>query len=76
MTTKRQPADHKLIVDIISAKAVPSLHDAMDDLSDIIDDMELSAPLCRNLIGAQKELLKAEKSMQAGLVVARMEVSQ
>ena len=73
-SNKRQPADHKLICDVIKAKIFPSLQDAMDDLSDIIDDYELSAPLCRNLIGVQKELIKAEKSLCAAHAVVKMEV--
>ena len=74
MKNKRQPADHKLISDIIQAKIFPSIHDAQDDLADIIDDYELSAPLCRNLIGVQKELIKAEKSLSAARAVVSMEM--
>lgn len=70
--TKRLPADYAVIAHNIKSKILPSIHDAQEDLVDLLD-YELSAQLVRNLIGVQKELDRAEKSAAAALAVANLE---
>ena len=71
-TTKRIKADYEAIAHIIKSKILASIHDAQEDLEDLLDH-ELSAGVVRNLVGLQKELNKGEKSAAAALAVAQLE---
>jgi uncharacterized membrane-anchored protein len=51
---RRTPADYPAITQQLSQRILPTTEAALDDLSDLIEDTELNAATCRNLIGAQK----------------------
>ena len=70
---KRTPADYPAITEQLSKRILPTTEAALDDLSDLIEDTELNAATCRNLIGAQKELGRACASLNAAIAVTQME---
>ena len=70
---KRTPADYPAITEQLSKRILPTTEAALDDLSDLIEDPELNAATCRNLIGAQKELGRACASLNAAIAVTQME---
>ena len=69
MTTTRKRVDPALIADQIKAQAIPDADSALAVVEEIIATAEMSAPLVRNVIGAQKELVKAISSLTAALAV-------
>ena len=70
---RRTPADYPAITTQLSQRILPTTEAALDDLSDLIEDTELNAATCRNLIGAQKELGRACASLNAAIAVTQME---
>ena len=70
---RRTPADYPAITQQLSQRILPTTEAALDDLSDLIQDTELNAATCRNLIGAQKELGRACASLNAAIAVTQME---
>ena len=69
----RRKADYSAITTQLSQRILPTTEAALDDLSDLIEDTELNAATCRNLIGAQKELGRACASLNAAIAVTQME---
>ena len=69
----RRKADYSAITEQLSKRILPTTEAALDDLSDLIEDTELNAATCRNLIGAQKELGRACASLNAAIAVTQME---
>ena len=70
---RRKPADYPAITNQLSQRILPTTEAALDDLSDLIEDTELNAATCRNLIGAQKELGRACASLNAAIAVTQLE---
>ena len=70
---RRTPADYPAITTQLSQQILPTTEAALDDLNDLIEDTELNAATCRNLIGAQKELGRACASLNAAIAVTQME---
>ena len=74
--SKRAKPDYKVIKSIIKSKILPSIHDATDDLEDILLDFEFSAQIMRNLTGVKNELSRAEKSAAAAVAIAELEAAE
>ena len=69
MTTTRKRIPAQLIADQLKAQAIPDADSALAVVEEIIATAEMSAPLVRNVIGAQKELVKALSSMAAAVAI-------
>ena len=63
LMARRKPADYLAMTNQLSQRILPTTEAALDDLSNLIEDTELNAGTCRNLIGAQKELGRACASL-------------
>ncbi len=74
-THKRARPDYKVIKSCIKTRILPSIHDASDNLEDILLDYEFNAQIMRNLTGIKNELSKAEKSAAAAIAIAELEAA-
>ena len=73
MTTTRKRIPAQLIADQLKAQAIPDADSALAVVEEIIATAEMSAPLVRNVIGAQKELVKALSSMAAAVAITEQQ---
>jgi hypothetical protein len=70
--TKANPKD---IADQLHAQAIPDVESALDSI-DAILACELSAGVVRNVVAAQKELVRGLGSLKASLAVALVEAEE
>lgn len=68
----RTKANPKHVADNLHAQAIPDVESALDSLDRILES-ELSAGVVRNVVAAQKELVKGLGSLKAALAVALVE---
>lgn len=71
----RLKANPKDVADQLHAQAIPDVESALDTLDRILES-ELSAGVVRNVVAAQKELVRGLGSLKAALAVALVEAEE
>jgi hypothetical protein len=69
----RKKVSPELIADQLKAQAIPDADSALVVLEELVAQVEMPAPLFRNIDGARRELVKAISSLTAALAVTEQE---
>ncbi len=71
---RRNKADYQQLTHQIGSQILPTVEAALVDIEDIVQDVELSASVIRQLSGAQREASKACKSLNLAIVACQLEI--
>ena len=69
----RKKVSPELIADQLKAQAIPDADSALAVVEELVAQVEMPAPLFRNIDGARRELVKAISSLTAALAVTEQE---